>query len=184
MGKRGPKPRDPYEIIDERLSSVAPDANGCVLWPGSVAGPMGYGVVGGGGGGRRHYVHRLVLERRLGCVIGLGQFACHECDVPRCCNADHLFLGDAVANVRDMFAKGRGRPGRVLGAENASAKLTDGDVLDIRLRYAVGGTSQPKLGREYGVSHAVIGGIVRGSGWAHVGGPRTSHGGNRVTPPV
>ncbi|MFB7420730.1 HNH endonuclease signature motif containing protein [Streptomyces sp. NPDC056210] len=36
-----------------------------------------------------------------------GLFVCHTCDVPQCCNPDHLFLGTAKDNANDRDRKGR-----------------------------------------------------------------------------
>jgi hypothetical protein len=44
-------------------------------------------------------VHRVKL--------GPGQLVCHKCDVPRCCNPDHLWIGTPAANSLDMVKKGR-----------------------------------------------------------------------------
>lgn len=37
-----------------------------------------------------------------------GLWVLHKCDVRRCCNPSHLFLGTVSDNVQDMLRKGRG----------------------------------------------------------------------------
>lgn len=59
--------------------------------------------------GRGHYAHRFAWEMTSGPVPD-GLEVCHSCDNPPCCNPNHLFLGDARANARDMVEKGRARP--------------------------------------------------------------------------
>lgn len=56
--------------------------------------------------GKHVLVHRIAYEHYIG-PIPEGLFVCHECDNPRCHNPDHLFPGDANANIQDMMRKGR-----------------------------------------------------------------------------
>jgi hypothetical protein len=55
-----------------------------------------------------------------------------------------------------------------VGSRNPRSKLTEQQITDIREKYAAGGTSYPKLAREFGVSFALIGHIVNRKTWNHV----------------
>ncbi len=89
-----------------------------------------------------------------------GLLVLHTCDNRRCVRPAHLFLGTNRENVDDMVAKGRQAKGEALG----TAKLTDAQARAIR----DDGRSQRVIGREYGVSHTVVGQIKSGSIWRHV----------------
>lgn len=56
--------------------------------------------------GRPRYAHRIAYALGRG-DLPLGAHVLHKCDVPLCCNPNHLFLGDQAANMKDRFAKGR-----------------------------------------------------------------------------
>ncbi len=42
-----------------------------------------------------------------------NKYICHTCDNNKCVNPYHLFAGTQLDNVRDMFSKGRARPGNL-----------------------------------------------------------------------
>jgi len=77
----------------------------CWEWIGFVR-KDGYGIYMIGPG-RPISAHRYAFQTANGPIPN-GLFVCHRCDNPRCVRRDHLFLGTASDNSRDMAAKGRG----------------------------------------------------------------------------
>jgi hypothetical protein len=107
-------------------------------------------------GGRMHLTHRVAYELANG-AIPAEFFVCHICDVRRCCNPAHLFLGTPEENTRDMVRKGRAsRP-----------KLSDSKVAAIKEALACG-RRQGEIALEYGVHPTLISLIHRGRIWRQV----------------
>jgi hypothetical protein len=79
----------------------------CWLWAaaGSRYGHLTYTTLDG----RRRTVsaHRMAWRLTFGSWPG-ELYVCHTCDVPRCVNPSHLFLGTNSENQQDMLRKGRG----------------------------------------------------------------------------
>lgn len=106
----------------------------CLVWSGVVDG-SGYGSVWLDR--RRVKVHRIAWELANGPIPD-GLWVLHHCDNRRCIKTEaddqfpqgHLFLGDRLANVRDMMSKGRGP--NVKGQNNPNAKLTEEQVRNMR----------------------------------------------------
>ena len=96
----------PLETRFWRFVAPSMDDRGCWEWTGARAGELGYGCLGGKG----PRAHRLSWEIHNGPIPD-GLWVLHKCDNPPCVNPRHLFLGTRTDNIRDMFAKGRGRPG-------------------------------------------------------------------------
>jgi len=92
------------DYLNQRLDK----SEGCWLW---LRGKdkNGYGQCQASFSARKHKVtraHQLAYVAWVG-LIPKGMFVCHSCDNPSCCNPDHLFLGTALDNNRDMVSKGR-----------------------------------------------------------------------------
>jgi hypothetical protein len=138
-------------------------ATGCLIWTG-VRNHRGYG--------RYHYTtdgavlngsaHRLALELALGRPLLPGMNACHRCDNPPCCNAEHLFEGTTEDNQRDCREKGRTRVRR--HEEHGMAKLRNDDIPVIRAALAAG-ESQSSIAKRFGVGQARISEIKNGKAW-------------------
>jgi hypothetical protein len=131
----------------------------CLLWLGARK-ANGYGVVGRGREQGNAYVHRVVWEEAHG-PIPSGPEVCHRCDVRHCAEVSHLFLGDSLANARDMVAKGRS----TRGTRHALARLTEEDVLEIRRLWALGGQTLSELARQFATTKGNVSQIVRGKRW-------------------
>lgn len=134
------------QLLLERLPTDGPEG-ACWEW-GGPTNKKGYGT-----GANGVFAHRLAYERARG-PIPHGLLVCHTCDNPPCCNPSHLFLGTTQDNADDMVAKGRSQV-------PAHRKLTAEQVIEIRARCAAGGVTKAALAREYGISEAGIGMVVR-----------------------
>lgn len=88
--------------------NVVVDGNGCWIWQGTVD-KRGYGRKSYRfkSSGRGVLVHRYLYQLLHGIELRRDQFLCHTCDVPRCCNPDHLWIGTNGENQRDAALKGR-----------------------------------------------------------------------------
>lgn len=165
--------------LTSRLAAMtSPHPGGCVLFTGS-----------GGRYGRIRVsrqrtiaAHRLAWELKNGpvpdnlCVL-------HRCDVPRCVNVDHLFLGTQQENIRDMVEKERStrgmlkhragnhrRAARELGERHAMAKLTRAQVSQIRALYVTRKFTQTELAGRFGVKQVTISRIVLRRNWVETPG--------------
>lgn len=148
VGKRAP--------LSERLwAKIAIGASDeCWLWTGSLD-TGGYPQIWSGPKGVMRLAHRAVYELSVG-PIDDGLDVCHTCDVPRCCNPAHLFLGTATDNAVDMCMKGRNVILR--GERNPNAKLTDAQIAEIRSST----DKQALIAARFGIRQGSVSNIVRG----------------------
>jgi hypothetical protein len=158
--------------LPERFWPKVEKTDGCWLWT-AARFTNGYGAFRVGN--RQRKAHNVAWELTHG-PIPQGRLVCHSCDVKRCVNPAHLFLGTQRDNIRDAMSKGRMRGGshegsfavrKQLGQENVNARFTERDVRDIRGRYAEG-VSGMLLAAEYGVSHQSLYSILNRKTWRHV----------------
>lgn len=146
-------------LIDYRV--IVPSTE-CWEWSG-CRNPKGYGRTS-----RTPAFAHECLVHRLSWIINRGEIPAglhvlHRCDNPPCFNPGHLFLGTNQDNNDDKIAKGR--VSKPIGILNPRAKLTEDDVLAIR----VDERSATTLARIYGVAPPTITRIRTGTGWRRLG---------------
>lgn len=146
-------------------AKVTKTQRGCWLWTGATSG--GGGMQHGQVTWRGRYrtpqkAHRIAWELTRG-PIPAGLQVNHHCDIPLCCNPDHLYLGTQFDNMRDASVRGRLTVPR-------TRKLTLYQRLTIYQTPAHPGIGAD-LARRYGVSevciHFVRQGRFLGSGVWH-----------------
>ncbi len=149
----------------ERFWAKVDQSGDCWLWTAGRT-STGYGTFRVSVAPRRtEQAHRFSWELTHG-PVPTGLLVCHRCDNPPCVNPAHLFLGTHADNSADMDTKGR----RVsmVGETNRWAKLTDGDVREIRRLLAEGSLSQRRIGERFGVTQGTVGNIKWGRSWRHI----------------
>lgn len=132
----------------------------CWLWMGALT--NGYGQVHVNN--RHGYAHRFSWEFVNGQIPD-GMVICHHCDVKRCVNPKHLFIGTQLDNVRDCIAKGRFKSKPLYGSDNGFAKLDEIRVANIRNDYSSGDKSVRGLAAIYGVSKSTIWNVISNKYW-------------------
>lgn len=93
-----------------------------------------------------------------------NQFVCHTCDNRWCVNPDHLFLGDAKANLHDCITKGRFIAGNHSGQHNGRAVLSPDEVAEIR-RLAQSGLKRAAILAKFPISTSQYHRIVNKTHW-------------------
>lgn len=161
------KGQSPNEPIDVRFARYVKRgaADTCWTWTGR-RNEFGYGTFSVRGKSRG--AHRVALALSMGVDINaLGdQCVLHSCDNPSCVNPAHLRLGTPADNAADRDARSRRKAPR--GAEHWKARLTEDDIRQIRAAYKPRYGALADLGREYGVTNAMILRIVKRQAWRHV----------------
>jgi Mor family transcriptional regulator len=139
----------------------------CWIWTGSTN-IDGYGHLRCQG--KMYQAHRVAYFLHHKTID--SREVCHTCNNPPCVNWEHLYLDTHIGNMKHMQSEGRRISFK--GEENPRAKLTKQQVLEIRQIYKSG---QPykELADKYDVTPELIGQIVRGDIWRHIGGPLHQH---------
>lgn len=150
--------------IKERLFSfINMNSNGCWDWIGAKN-KKGYGCLS--------YKNKTTIAHRLSYLLFIGEIpkdlhVLHRCDNPKCINPNHLFLGTDLDNSNDKISKGRFVCS--YGKDNGNSKLTDEQVVDIKIKIKKG-LSFASISRTYEVSETTIAYIAKNKSWRHING--------------
>lgn len=130
----------------------------CWEWKGALR--NGYGVM--------NIDHKVVYAHRFSYELHFGTTdqpnVLHKCDNRLCLNPNHLFAGTKGDNIRDMYAKGRGRGGR---KEGSTPIVNEEKVRQIR-QLAADGVKYPAISKQFGIGIPAVSLIVARKRWTHV----------------
>lgn len=159
---KGYTPRIPYEKrfwnkVDRRSEEECWNWTGCSRRAGS------YGLIFVNKATGYMSAHRASWAMANGPIPD-GMFVLHRCDNQRCVNPGHLFIGTQLDNSNDKVSKGR----HIVGARTRFVKLTEEQVLTIRLIRNMTTKTYAELSAEFGVTKSAICSLVNRKSWKHI----------------
>lgn len=160
-----PEVTTPDHDFADRILARCVERGGCLEWTGGkVATGYGHAFVRGIGPRAKRYAltHRVVFAAKVRPLVH-GEFVCHRCDNPPCCNPAHLFAGDSAINNGDAKRKGR----TCRGERNGDAKLTEAAVKSMRHKASTGATVRD-LSAEFGVCMSEVRNVIKRRTWKHI----------------
>lgn len=134
--------------------------DGCWNWKKGCK-EFGYGQFRNFETGKMETAHRISYKTFKG-IIPNEAFVCHSCDNPKCCNPEHLWIGNCKENMQDAQNKGR-----TLKGNTFRAKISAMEVMKIRQEYNCK-FGYRKLGKKYGVHWSNIRAIIKKRSWKGV----------------
>lgn len=150
--------------IKMRFEEQAIKTEGCWGWKGSFD-KDGYPLLNSGANGKGFSERR---GNRISWLIYKGKIpsgikVLHNCDNPKCCNPDHLFLGTTQDNAQDMQRKGRA----TRGEKNPRHKLTEEDVKKIKHLLSIGVTGV-RIAKDFSISNSRVSEIKKNKAWKYL----------------
>jgi HNH endonuclease len=130
----------------------------CWIWIGTV-GASGYGHININGSQIGAHRVSYVLHKS---PIPPDMLVCHTCDIRRCVNPEHLFLGSVLENNRDAANKGK-----FTGEKNGRATLTLEKASQI-LTLRKSGLTAKQVGEIFGATVDQVYKIWRRKTWKHI----------------
>jgi len=155
---------DQIEKFWSKVRKAGPDE--CWLW--TASGYMnGYGKMNLSFGDwfMTTGAHRISYAIHFGS-IPKNRYVLHKCDVRRCVNPNHFFIGDALDNARDKIKKGRDNSGTVNGM--ARKDVSENDIYFMREMYASGRWSMDEIGKIFYKNKNTARKAIIGISWKHV----------------
>ena len=110
--------------------------------------------------------HRFIYECYNGPILD-GMLVCHKCDIPSCCNPNHLWIGTPQQNNLDKMIKNR--HSSKYGSECNLSILSEIDIIDIIERINNNELlSIQQICYEYNISTGAIYDIFKRKSWKHI----------------
>jgi hypothetical protein len=156
---------------EKLIATTVHDASGCWLWSRGLD-RHGYG--------KAYFRGKQTLAHRASYIafhgeVPIGTCVLHRCDVRRCINPGHLFVGSIADNNRDAWGKGRTRgfitssgKSRLRGSAHHRALVTEQKVREIRQARQQERASIKQLASRYGLKERTIKSIVQRENWRHI----------------
>lgn len=155
------------KLLKRFWSKTRPRRNGCIEWI-AAKDKDGYGYF--------KLNNKQMHSHRVSWILTNGEIpehdsyhgycVCHKCDNSSCVNPNHLFLGTAQDNIDDKIHKGRQRDSH--GENHPSVRLTDSDVISIRIMYETGKHTMKSIGDKFGITRKHTGQIINRKRWSHI----------------
>lgn len=159
--KARPSRAIPPKITFFKNIIIPKNKNECWIYPKLIM--KGYGHLWVDG--KKYPAHRFSWEFHNNKKIPDGMYMCHKCDVKKCCNPTHLFVGTPSDNMQDMHNKGRGN--LPSGEKHRCAKLTNKQAREIKILLLNDGIPTI-IAQEYNVSKHIIYHIKNRKAYRHV----------------
>lgn len=146
------------EELERFLSKTSPNfedtKSQCWIW---------YGALEKAGYGSFNLRGKTIRASRLSFLhfkdsIPSGMMVCHTCDIKRCINPEHLFLGTMSDNVMDSVNKGL----VARGEKHVQAKLSNEQVVEAKELYRSGLHTQKEISQKYGVCAGYMSRLING----------------------
>lgn len=146
----GSKPREITWEINE---------NDCWICTSHAPNYYGYPVIKRNG--KKIILSRYMHEKYKN-KIPENMCVCHKCDIRKCINPDHLFLGTIADNIEDMVKKGRNSKGE----NRPTAKLSTKQAY--KIKFGHNNLLYKEIAKLYNVSIVTIGRIKSNKSWKHL----------------
>ena len=141
-------------------SLIEKNDNGCWIWNGIIKNQYPYISINH----KDIAVHRYMYELHKG-KIPKNHNVCHSCDVPKCVNPEHLWVGTQIQNIQDMINKKRDY--KIRGEKHHKAKVSLDQVIQIK-KLLNKNMPMTKIQKELNISYKTIQHIKHGTSWSHV----------------
>ena len=158
------------KTTEERFWEKVKKTDGCWEWQGCKGGSS-YGLFWSEG--KKIYAHRYSYLLHNGKLP--KKMVLHKCDNRICVNPDHLFPGDARDNLLDAIQKGRydlaaflEHKKLLIGEKHSRSKLTEKQVLQIRVQCSKKEASIQDIALQYSVDESLIRQIKKRLIWRHI----------------